>query len=136
MHRFLTLFVPTITLLAHHVVDASFDRAKETAYKATVEKVEWVNPHVNFTARVAAPDGSSALWTFDLASPGHLLAEGWTKSTISVGQVLTVSAFPAKDGSRRGATTWVTWPDGTKRGNKDAWSWVTAGPNQRVFPKQ
>jgi hypothetical protein len=121
--RFLPALLATAaaTLLAHHSVSAEFDKAKETTYKATVEKVQWINPHVLFTAKVADAKGSE-VWTFELGSPNGLPKQGWTKNTLKEGDVLTIQAFPAKDGSHKGTVTRITWADGTTRENKDAWS--------------
>jgi hypothetical protein len=64
----------------------------------TVTSVEWRNPHVWFYVDVKGDAGSLVNWGFELASPNLLLRNGWTRSAMNVGDVVTVKAYRAKNG--------------------------------------
>jgi hypothetical protein len=129
--RFLTLFLTAATLWAHHSIEKEFDRPNQTTYRATVEKIIWQNPHVLLTAKVAeqgkAPGVSQVTWTFEMSSPNALPKYGFAKDFVKPGDVVTIQAFKAKDGSPRATLLRVTWPDGRTKEDKGAWSnWMPA----------
>ena len=109
-------------LLAHHSMDASYLRAVETEVRGNVTKVEYKNPHPRFWVDVAQPGGDTVSWEFELGSVSDLPAKGWTRSTLREGDVITVAAHPAKNGSPRGSVLWVILPGGRKIENYDRWN--------------
>lgn len=64
----------------------------------TVTSVEWRNPHTWFYIDVRTDNGDVANWGLELASPNLLLRNGWTRSSMKVGDVVTVEAYLAKNG--------------------------------------
>jgi hypothetical protein len=97
----LTLFSAE-TARAHHAFSAEFDIDKPIKITGTVTKVEWQNPHTWFYLDV--PDGLGAVtsWAIEMASPNLLMRAGWTRSSMKIGDVVTVDGFHAKDGSNTG----------------------------------
>ena len=85
--------------LAHHSFAAEFDDKKPVTLTGTVTKVEWTNPHTWFFMDVKNPDGSVANWGFELGGPAQLLRAGWKRDSMKVGDVVTVDASRARDGS-------------------------------------
>ena len=86
------------TALAHHSFSAEFDANKRVTMTGTVTKVEWRNPHTWFYLDVKAENGEVANWGLELASPNLLLRNGWTRSSMKAGDVVTVEAYLAKNG--------------------------------------
>ncbi len=84
---------------AHHSFSAEFDASKPLKVTGTVTKLEWQNPHTWFYVDVKDDQGKVANWGFELASPNLLLRSGWTRSSMKVGDVVTVEAFLAKNGT-------------------------------------
>jgi hypothetical protein len=84
---------------AHHSFAAEFDAKKPMKVTGAVTKLEWQNPHTWFYVDVKDEQGAVTRWGFELASPNVLLRNGWTKSTLKVGDVVTVEAFQAKNGT-------------------------------------
>jgi hypothetical protein len=101
--------------LAHHSFAAEFDESKPIKLTGTVTKVEWTNPHIWFFIDVKNADGSVANWGFEMASPSQLLRTGWKRDSMKVGDVVTVEAKGARDGSNNANASNVTLASTGKR---------------------
>ena len=114
-------------LWAHHAFVAVFDLSKQRDFKGTVTRVEWLNPHAHFVMDVLEPSGKTARWEFELGSPNALMQHGWTRYTLKKGDVVTVTADLARDGSNFAHARSVTLAGGGRvcdydRFNDTAWS--------------
>ena len=85
--------------LAHHSFAAEFDDTKPVKLTGTVTKLEWTNPHIWFFMDVKEPNGTSTNWGFEMGGPGQLLRAGWKRDSMKIGDVVTVEARRARDGS-------------------------------------
>jgi hypothetical protein len=87
--------------VAHHAFDTEFDATKPVKLKGIVTKVEWTNPHVWFYLNVKnEKTGEVENWGFEMGGPNGLQREGWTRTTIKIGEELIVDGFLARNGSR------------------------------------
>ena len=86
---------------AHHSF-APFDMANQKTVTGTVKTVEWTNPHTWIWLDVANEQGGVEPWGFEGMSPNYLARRGWTRTTLKVGDKITVSYRPLRDGSRGG----------------------------------
>jgi len=123
----LVLAVTGRPLLAHHAFTAVFDVSKQRDFKGTVTQIEWLNPHAHFFLDVVEPSGKTARWEFELGSPNALMQHGWTRSTLKKGDMVTVTADVARDGSNFAHARSVILAGGTRvcdydRFNDTAWS--------------
>ncbi len=123
MRTVVLLVVMAAGAWAHHSLAAEYDRAVLADYKATVTAVTWMNPHATFAASVTLKDGSTANWTFEMRPPNALQREGWTKDSLRPNDVVTVTAYPAKDGSAKASAKHIVWPDGHSKDVADNWMW-------------
>ena len=103
--------------LAHHSFAAEFDEKKPVSLTGTVTKLEWTNPHIWFFMDVKNPDGSVTNWGFEMGGTAQLLRTGWKRDSMKIGDVVTVDARRARDGSN----------------NANAQTVVLASTGQRLF---
>ena len=99
---------------AHHSFAAQYDADRPATLKGVVTKVEWMNPHTRFYIDIEDDDGNVVNWNLELASPNVLTRRGWSRHSLQVGDVVTVDASLAKDGSRMANAMSVILADGSR----------------------
>jgi hypothetical protein len=92
-------FVPAA--VAHHSFAAEFDSTKPITLRGIVTKVEWTNPHVWFYINVKDESGRVTNWGAEMGPPHGLQGNGWTRTTMKIGDEVIVNATRAKNGSFR-----------------------------------
>ena len=58
--------------------------------------------------------GKTVNWEIELGSPAILMRRGWTRSSVKVGETVTVTGSLAKDGSNLANATRVSLADGKR----------------------
>jgi uncharacterized protein DUF6152 len=106
-----------VPAIAHHAFSAEFDDKQPVKMTGAVTKIEWQNPHTWFYIDVKDDSGKVANWGMEMGSPNMLIRSGWTRNSMKIGDVVSVEAFRAKDGSN----------------NANAWVVVMSGTGQRLF---
>ena len=101
-------------IAAHHSFDAMYEREKSMVMKGAVTKVEWTNPHARFYVDVKDERGRVTNWNMELGSPNGLRRAGWTRNSLKVGDVVSVTVSLARDGSRLANAREVVLADGKK----------------------
>jgi len=109
---FMMGFVLASSAFAHHSV-AMFDNSKTLTLKGTVKIFDWVNPHVILWIDVPGAAGEKPqTWAVELASPGTLVRNGWTKRSFKPGDPVSVDVGPLRDGGPGGFFKKATLADG------------------------
>ena len=104
-----------VSARAHHAFAAEFDSNKPVKFeKASVARVEWVNPHTWIHIDVKKPDGTTEPWEIEAGTPNTLFRLGFTRESLKVGTVINVDGYAARDGSNRANGRDLTLPDGKK----------------------
>jgi hypothetical protein len=85
-----------VLAFAHHGL-AEFDQTKKVNLQGTVTEFHFVNPHCMVEFDVKDDKGQVRHWQGEMTSPVHL--KGWTATTLEPGNTVTVSGFPAKNGT-------------------------------------
>jgi hypothetical protein len=100
---------------AHHSAAAEFDANKPLKVTGVVTKIDWVNPHTIFYMDVAGDSGKAVNWGWELPSPNELTRNGWTRTSMKIGDMITVEGTHARDGSNHGMARSVTLTGTGKR---------------------
>jgi len=88
--------------VAHHSFSAEFDNTQPITLTGIVTKVEWTNPHVWFYINVKdEATGKVANWGGEMGPPHQLQRRGWRRTSLQVGQEVTVNGFRSRNGSTR-----------------------------------
>ena len=115
-----TLFVPTIIILAlvsvavplsaHHSWPVSFSQL--VTVKGTVTEFTWANPHPMISIEVKTNSGEIEKWLIGGPAINRMEANGWTKSTVKPGDVITGIGYQFADGQKIVRLERVVLPDG------------------------
>jgi hypothetical protein len=100
------------TAFAHHSVAAGFDMETDIEITGTVRSMEFINPHARLFLDVEDDSGNVTTWTAWFTSANNLMRRGWRPTDLSAGTVVTVSGFPARDGSPQTYGGDTLLPDG------------------------
>ena len=96
-----------VLLFAHHST-ARYDLNKTLTYQGAVTELIWQNPHV-----IIVMDSRGEEVAFEIPGPTNLERyHNWTKDTVKVGDMITVTAHPAKNGQLPMHLVTVTLPSG------------------------
>ena len=110
----LLLVLASSDVQAHHSFAAQYDANKPVTLVGIVTKVEWTNPHARFYVDVKDEKGVVTNWNLELASPNVLRRNGWTRTSLNVGDEVTVEGALAKNGTKMANARVVKLADGRK----------------------
>jgi len=65
-----------------------------------VKEISWMNPHPMFTVDVKADDGKTERWTIGGPAINRMEANGWTSTTVKVGDMITGTGYQFMDGQK------------------------------------
>ena len=87
-----------VPLSAHHSWPIS--NAQLVTVKGTVVEFAWQNPHPMITLDVRTGDGEVEKWLVGRPAINRMEANGWTKTTVKVGDVITGIGYQFADGQK------------------------------------
>jgi hypothetical protein len=115
----LALFIGVVfsgAVSAHHSVQAEYDvSGKRVTVQGAVAKIEFLNPHSYLTVNVKDAEGKITKWGFELGGVGKLRAAGISRADrggLKVGDEVTATALPARNGSSNGYLLELKMSDG------------------------
>jgi len=94
----LTLLSAAAPLSAHHQWPVS--RTRLVTVKGTVTEFVWANPHPMITVEVQANGGQTEKWLIGGPAINRMEANGWSRTTVKVGDVITGSGYQFADGQK------------------------------------
>jgi hypothetical protein len=106
------VLIASAPLLAHHGA-AQFDVGKKVTVKGTVTEWFWSNPHCFLRFDATGSDGQVVHWAAETQSGPNILPQGFSKQTFKVGDEVTVTLEPVKNGRPMGRLLRVVLPDGS-----------------------
>ena len=90
-------------LVAHHSFAAEFDVNQPFVFDGTVITIEWTNPHAFIYIDVVDQlTKATTNWAIELGSPNVLVRNGWTRTTVKIGDVVVVQGSQARNGTPLG----------------------------------
>ena len=93
----LALLSAAVPLSAHHQWPVS--RSGLVTVKGTVTDFVWANPHPMITVEVKA-NGQTEKWLIGGPALNRMEANGWTRTTVKKGDVITGSGYQFADGQK------------------------------------
>ncbi len=94
----LALVSSAVALSAHHSWPISRDQL--VTVKGTVMEFAWSNPHPMITLEVRTDDGKVEKWLVGGPAINRMEANGWTKTTVKPGDVITGIGYQFADGQK------------------------------------
>jgi len=102
-------------LIAHHGA-ASFDTSKELTLKGTVTEWIWANPHCFLKFDAKDDTGTVRNWVVEAQNPTDMTVRGWRRTSFKVGDQVTVTLQPVKNGAPVGRIRKVVLANGETLG--------------------
>jgi hypothetical protein len=85
-------------VLAHHLWPVS--RSELVTVKGTVTAFVWSDPHPMITLEVRTTDGKTEKWQVGGPALNRMAANGWTRTTVKAGDVITGIGYQFSDGQK------------------------------------
>lgn len=99
---------------AHHGT-SQYDMDQEIVLAGTVAEWRWSNPHAWLQLDAVNAAGQTEQWSIESAPLGWLDRNGWSGTTLVVGERIIVKISPTRVGERGGIMREVTHANGETR---------------------
>jgi hypothetical protein len=106
----IALVFAAVPASAHHSWPVNMD--KLVTVKGTVMAFAWENPHPMITLEVRTADGKTETWQVGGPAINRMEANGWTRTTLKPGDVITGSGYQFSDGQKIIRLERITMADG------------------------
>ena len=97
--------------LAHHGT-ANFEMDHFATIKGVVVDYQLINPHVEMTLKVTQDDGKVVEWNVEGVSLNMMMRAGFRRDSMKVGDTVTVTGRPGKNGKAMMLLTKIILADG------------------------
>jgi hypothetical protein len=104
------------TVLAHHG-QVEYDETSVTV-KGTVKAFAWSNPHCVLSIVARNDRGTPQEWHAEILPPRQMVRAGWTPRSVKVGEEVSMTGRPGKNGERIMWLEYVVLPDGQRLGRE------------------
>jgi hypothetical protein len=106
-----------IPVLAHHSFQAEYDQSTPLSLVGKVTQVRIENPHGWIYLDAKNAQGKIVNWALEIPGPNVVARNGFDRTIyqtlLTSGEQVTVTAYPAKDGSKHAWAGSLTRADGT-----------------------
>lgn len=116
---------------AHHSFAVHFDDNRIISVKGVVTDFRFTNPHGRIYLTVKDSSGDEEQWQAETNSPNILLRRGWSKTSVMIGETVTVEGYPARDDSNYIRITRVLFEDGRELLGQNRGRVGTSAPDKK-----
>ena len=106
------LVLASVSTSAHHAVSMVYLPEQMVSVTGVVEEFRFHNPHCVIFLTRTNDAGETERWTIEWAGSSALRRQGVTAETLKPGDEITVTGFPARDGSPGMAMRVLEFADG------------------------
>ncbi len=110
----LALLLPYTAYVTAHHAEAAFDHRKLASVPGTVKEFLWANPHAVVYLEVTGPSRRIDVNVFECGSVQVMRRNGWSASSLTPGDKVTIDYHPRRDKTPGGMLVAVTLADGKK----------------------
>jgi Family of unknown function (DUF6152) len=100
-------------LVGHHGA-AALDTGREITLRGTVTEWIWSNPHCFLIFDATDDSGTVRKWSVETQNPTSMTQRGWSRSSFKVGDEVTVTIEPVKNGQPVGRILHAIGANGQK----------------------
>ena len=108
----LTFAVAGGSAWSHHSFAVHFDGERTREVAGSVVEFRFRNPHGMVVLDASAARDGSEIWRIETNSPNILRRRGWSPDSIRPGDEVSITGFPARDGSLSMRVYRVAFADG------------------------
>ena len=94
------LLAVALSASAHHSRALHFDIEQEITREGVVSSWQWRNPHPFIFLDVTMASGETETWAVELPNTVAMTRRGWSPESVAVGDHLTITGSPGRDGRR------------------------------------
>jgi hypothetical protein len=91
------VLLASAALVAHHGA-AALDTGREITLRGTVTEWIWSNPHCFLMFDAKDDTGTVRNWSVETQNPTSMTQRGWSRTSFKVGDEVTVTIEPVKNG--------------------------------------
>jgi hypothetical protein len=95
------LLLAAAPLFSQNAFSATYDSTRQVKLTGAVTRIDWVNPHAFFFINVKDSAGTLTNWAVEFGNPLDLERGGWKRTTLRIGDVVTVEGVPARGQTRQ-----------------------------------
>jgi hypothetical protein len=94
---------------------SQYDQTKKVTITGTLTKVDWRNPHIEFSLDVKDDSGRTRHWVVESLPPNRFASHDIERALFTpfLGRTLIMEISPTRDGSPFGILRVITFPDGS-----------------------
>ena len=111
-----SLLVVSISATAHHSFQAEYDQNQPLKLAGKLTKVVQENPHGWIYLDTQNAQGKTVNWALEIPNPFQVQQNGFSREVyqemVNSGEMVTVTAYAAKDGSKHAWAGGLTRADG------------------------
>jgi hypothetical protein len=94
---------------------STYDSTRKIKLEGPVTRIDWTNPRAFLFVNVRDANGTILNWGVEFGAPLDLEKDGWKRSSLNVGDIVTIEGIPARGEARQASATSVILKSTGKR---------------------